>query len=60
MHNVNKCAHTPCGCPVGEGEKYCSMYCQDSGNLTELTCNCGHRGCAQSTVPKTEPKRSTD
>ena len=43
----NECAHPPCNCPAPQGEKYCSTYCQDAGSLTELACNCGHRGCAE-------------
>lgn len=49
MYHANKCAHAPCSCPVGEGEKYCSIYCQDSGDLAELACGCGHRGCTPAT-----------
>jgi hypothetical protein len=55
MHHGNKCAHAPCGCPVGEGEKYCSTYCTDSGKVAEQTCGCGHRGCTQQNVPKGDP-----
>ena len=51
MDHENKCAHPPCGCPVTEGEKYCSVVCQDAGNMTEEpACNCGHRGCKQQPV----------
>ena len=60
MYHVTKCAHPPCGCPVEEGEKYCSTYCQDSGSLAEPTCSCGHRGCAQQIAPKAERHGSDD
>ena len=56
--NETKCAHVQCGCPVGEGEKYCSAYCQDSGNLDELPCNCGHRGCVQQKMSAADRKSS--
>jgi hypothetical protein len=45
MTGANECAHPPCGCPVADGEKFCSLYCEDSGKPAELTCECGHRGC---------------
>jgi hypothetical protein len=54
MYHVNKCAHAPCGCPVGEGEKYCSAVCEDSGGGDELICTCGHRGCTQEKEAETE------
>jgi len=47
----NKCEHPACNCPAPKGEKYCSTYCHDAGNLTELACNCGHRGCAEQMAP---------
>jgi len=40
------CAHPPCTSAVPEGEKYCSPYCEDAGELLELSCNCEHAGCA--------------
>jgi hypothetical protein len=46
----NKCAHPTCNCPAAQGEKYCSTYCQDAGDLTEIACNCGHRGCVEQAV----------
>jgi hypothetical protein len=51
---ANKCAHPACSCPAPEGEKYCSTYCHDAGKLTELACNCGHRGCADKMAPWTD------
>ena len=41
-----KCAHPACQCPVSENQKYCSTSCQDAGDTLELSCNCGHAGCA--------------
>ena len=25
---------------------YCSPYCKDAGDTMEISCNCGHAGCA--------------
>ena len=47
MANNEKCAHPACNCPAPQGEKYCSNYCHDMRQLTELACNCGHPGCAE-------------
>jgi len=35
------------GIPGPQGEKYCSKYCHDMHQLTELSCKCGHPGCAE-------------
>lgn len=43
-HN-NKCAHPACRCMARESSKYCSQYCEDAKDTTELACNCGHPGC---------------
>jgi len=40
------CAHPACNCPVPEGEKYCSAYCEDAADTVEISCNCEHPGCA--------------
>ena len=39
------CAHPACNCPVPPGEKYCSQYCEDAADMTEISCNCEHAGC---------------
>lgn len=41
-----KCAHPACACTVGSGQQYCSQYCKDAGSTMEISCNCGHAGCA--------------
>jgi hypothetical protein len=41
-----KCAHPACACLVDKDTKYCSQYCEDAGNTTEISCNCAHAGCA--------------
>jgi hypothetical protein len=51
---ANKCEHPACSCPAPEGEKNCSPYCHDAGKLTELACNCGHRGCAEKMASEAE------
>jgi hypothetical protein len=40
------CAHPACNCPVQEGEKYCSPYCHDAADTTEIFCGCEHQACA--------------
>ena len=40
------CEHPACQCMAPEGEKYCSTYCHDAGDTTEISCNCEHPGCA--------------
>jgi hypothetical protein len=47
MVDTTKCAHPACNCPAPDGEKYCSAYCHDMRKLTELSCQCGHSGCAE-------------
>lgn len=46
MAKKTKCAHPSCNCSAADGSKYCSQYCKDAGNTMELSCNCGHEGCA--------------
>lgn len=42
-----KCAHEPCECTVGQGEKYCSDWCKDAGSKeVEIACECGHPPCS--------------
>ncbi len=41
-----KCAHPACNCIAKPGERYCSQYCADAGSTMEISCNCGHAGCA--------------
>lgn len=47
MAKKNQCEHQACSCTVSEGRKYCSQYCEDAGDdEIELSCDCGHPGCA--------------
>jgi hypothetical protein len=46
LDKENTCAHPACNCMVDKDDKYCSTYCKDAGNTLELSCNCGHAGCA--------------
>ncbi len=47
METTNKkCAHPGCECAVTGDNKYCSPYCSDAGDTLEISCNCGHTGCA--------------
>ena len=47
MPESKKCAHPACNCPAAQGDAYCSQYCKDAGDTVELSCNCGHTGCAE-------------
>ena len=46
MAETQKCAHPACNCKAASDSKYCSTYCHDARNTIELSCNCGHPGCA--------------
>jgi hypothetical protein len=41
----DKCAHPSCSCTVTEVDEYCSEYCRDAGDLTEIGCGCEHPAC---------------
>jgi metallothionein len=41
-----KCAHPACSCIVADDKKYCSNYCEDASSEVEISCDCGHPGCA--------------
>lgn len=47
--NAEKCAHGVCNCPAGEGEEFCSPYCEAAKTDTERVqlCDCGHPTCFQ-------------
>jgi hypothetical protein len=45
MAETKKCAHEFCKCMAAPDSDYCSTFCQDSKDLTTLTCDCGHPGC---------------
>jgi len=42
----NKCAHASCTCAARAESKYCSAYCEDAGDTTEIGCGCEHPGCS--------------
>ena len=46
MPEKKKCAHPACNCIPADGGKYCSQYCEDASGTMEISCNCGHEGCA--------------
>lgn len=46
MASDQKCAHPACNCRATSDSKYCSTYCEDARDTVELSCNCGHPGCA--------------
>lgn len=46
--NTDKCSHEACKCsvqPDGPFGKFCSQHCQDTHDVAELECDCGHPGC---------------
>ena len=40
------CDHPGCTCVAGDDSDYCSPFCETAAGSTELSCNCGHTGCA--------------
>ncbi len=46
----DKCAHPACACLRTKDSKYCSPYCEDAKDTTELACGCGHAGCGTDAV----------
>jgi hypothetical protein len=43
-----KCAHPACECKVpknGPFGKFCSEYCRERNQMTELKCRCDHDEC---------------
>ena len=42
----NKCDHPACNCVVGDDDDYCSEYCENAGDITEIACGCEHPGCS--------------
>jgi hypothetical protein len=52
MSQNQKCAHPACNCMAKADSKYCSEYCHDASSTTEISCNCGHSGCAEEMAHK--------
>jgi hypothetical protein len=46
MAHKDKCAHPACNCAASTDSDYCSAYCEDAEDTTEIACGCGHAGCA--------------
>ena len=46
MAESKKCAHPACNCQGTHDGAY-RPYCKDAGDSVELSCNCGHAGCAE-------------
>ena len=44
-NEAKTCAHPSCNCPASDDDKYCSEYCRDAKDLTEISCGCEHAGC---------------
>jgi hypothetical protein len=44
-YTETKCAHPICNCEAAPDNQYCSAYCEDAKDTTEISCNCGHAGC---------------
>jgi hypothetical protein len=47
MSEPKKCAHASCSCIVTDGKTYCSQICEDSKDVTELSCDCDHPACSK-------------
>lgn len=45
-HETKKCAHPSCSCTAKEGGDYCGTYCEGEAKNPDITCSCGHPGCA--------------
>lgn len=45
MDNPKKCEHPACACPASADSDYCSTYCEGAGDISDITCNCGHAHC---------------
>ncbi len=43
----DKCAHPSCSCRARSNSEYCSTYCEGEAKTADITCNCGHAGCAK-------------
>lgn len=41
-----KCKHQSCSCQVSGDRDYCSEYCENAGDITEIACGCEHSGCS--------------
>ncbi len=42
---AHPCAHPSCKCQVAEKNKYCSEYCLEARDITEIGCGCEHPPC---------------
>jgi hypothetical protein len=42
------CANEVCNCPAAENSDYCGPTCNAAveADVVEITCDCGHPGCA--------------
>jgi hypothetical protein len=43
--DARTCKNPPCGCPVPDGEKFCSVNCASTENTIQIDCDCGHEAC---------------
>jgi hypothetical protein len=43
---TEKCAHPSCVCAAAQDSKFCSAFCEGATDHPDITCNCGHAGCA--------------
>jgi len=59
MPKDKKCAHPACNCMAPAGKKYCSQYCADAADLTEIACECGHQGCVAKAAAGAAPMDAT-
>ncbi len=50
MSKQEKCKHAACNCMSPQGQSYCSDWCKDAKNMTEIACQCKHPGCRGSAL----------
>ncbi|MBY0360186.1 MAG: hypothetical protein K2W82_19455 [Candidatus Obscuribacterales bacterium] len=43
------CKHSPCRCPVTDGDEYCSEECRTATDMME--CPCSHEHCQMDNEP---------
>src|ERR1035441_5426512 len=60
MTDTKKCLHPACHCLAAAGSDYCSQYCEDAASQTEISCDCGHAGCALQVVAGPAPVEAAD
>jgi hypothetical protein len=45
QEETNACAQTSCNCQVAKEGEFCSEYCLETREVTEIGCGCEHPTC---------------